>query len=65
MKYKPSETICGIAKNIGRKGEECRIITLAELKNIQVDMFTTVFIGCSETRTIDGKMVTKRGYKNV
>lgn len=65
MQYKPPETVCGIAKNIGREGEESRTITLAELKNIQVDMFTTVFIGCSETKVINGKMVTKRGYKNV
>lgn len=65
LQYKSPETICGITKNIGRNGEESRMVTLRELKNIQADMFTTVFIGCSETEIIGGKMVTKRGYKNV
>ena len=30
----------------------------------QVDMFTTVFIGNSETTVIGGKMVTPRGYRH-
>ena len=38
-------------------------MTLAELKETQVDMFTTVFIGNSQTRNIDGKMVTPRDIK--
>lgn len=65
LKYKNKNTVCGYVKNIGRDGEESRITTLGELKNISVDMFTTVFIGSSETRIINGKMVTPRGYKNV
>ena len=36
-----------------------------ELRDTQVDMFTTVFIGNSQTKEIGGKMVTPRGYKNV
>lgn len=65
LQYRSPETVCGIAKNIGRDGEESRIMTLAELKNTSADMFTTVFIGCSETKNINGKMVTPRGYQNV
>ena len=65
LKYKSPETVCGYVKNIGRTGEESHIVTLAELQNIQADMFTTVFIGNSETKIINGKMVTPRGYKNV
>ena len=34
-----------------------------ELRDTQVDMFTTVFIGNSHTRNIHGKMVTPRGYR--
>ena len=56
---------CGTVQNINREGETARVMTLAELKETQVDMFTTVFIGNSQTRNIDGKMVTPRGYKNV
>jgi len=65
LKYKSDKTVCGYVKQIGRYGEESRTLTLAELKNTEVDMFTTVFVGNSETRLINGKMVTPRGYKNV
>ena len=33
-----------------------------ELRDTQVDMFSTVFIGNSQTKVINGKMVTPRGY---
>ena len=65
LKYKSGNTVCGTVKNIGRQGEETRILTLSELKNTPVDMFTTVFIGNSETKIINNKMVTPRGYRNV
>ncbi len=65
LKYKKENTVCGYVRNIGRQGEKCGLLTLSELKNTPVDMFTTVFIGCSETKIIEGKMVTPRGYKNV
>ncbi len=58
----PPERICGIAENIGREGETSRLCTLQELKDMQVNMFTTVFIGNSQTRNINGRMVTPRGY---
>jgi len=38
-------------------------MTLQELSNYEADMFTTVFIGNSTTKVINGKMVTPRGYK--
>lgn len=65
LKHKKEDTVCGIVKNIGRLGEEHRLMTLKELRETNVDMFTTVFIGNSETKIISGKMVTPRGYKNV
>lgn len=65
LKYKDKNTVCGYVKNIGRNGEESHVTTLEKLQNISVDMFTTVFIGSSETKSINGKMVTPRGYKNV
>lgn len=63
MMYRNPDTICGIVRNIGREGQESQILTLSELKNTAVDMFTTVFIGNSETKVINGRMVTPRGYK--
>jgi precorrin-3B C17-methyltransferase len=65
LQYKSPETVCGIVSNIGREGESYRVMTLNELKHTQVDMFTTVFIGNSQTKEIGGKMVTPRGYRNV
>lgn len=65
LRYKSPETVCGFVKNIGRNGEESGIIPLSDLRNRSVDMFTTVFIGNSETREINGRMITSRGYRNV
>ena len=65
MQYRSPKTVCGIAQNIGRQGEQSRLLTLSELAETQVDMFTTVFIGNSATKVTDGKMVTPRGYKDV
>ena len=57
------ERPCGYVRSIGRDGEEYRTCTLAELRDEQVDMFTTVFIGNSQSRLIDGRLVTPRGYR--
>ncbi|MEI3246679.1 MAG: precorrin-3B C(17)-methyltransferase [Lachnospiraceae bacterium] len=65
MQYKSPETVCGIVGNIGREGQDYRVMTLKELRDTPVDMFTTVFIGNSQTKEIAGKMVTPRGYKGV
>jgi precorrin-3B C17-methyltransferase len=62
LKYAGAETVCGIAGNIGRDGEDMSIMTLRELREVKVDMFTTVFIGNTQTRVIDGRIVTPRGY---
>lgn len=65
LQHASKDTVCGYVKNIGRAGEESVILTLKELRDCNVDMFTTVFIGNSQTKEINGKMVTPRGYKNV
>ena len=59
---KSPDTICGYVQNIGREGERGTITTLGALRDTQVDMFTTVFIGSSQTKLLGGKMVTPRGY---
>ena len=63
LERKAPETVCGIARNIGREGEAIRILMLKELRDTQADMFSTVFIGASTTRRIGGRMVTPRGYR--
>lgn len=59
---KSPDTICGYVQNIGREGEQGTITTLGALRDTPVDMFTTVFIGSSQTKLLGGKMVTPRGY---
>lgn len=62
MKHQPETITCGVVENIGRDREKAKIYTLRELRDIAVDMFTTVFIGNSQTKVVDGHMVTPRGY---
>lgn len=59
---KPADTVCGWVQNIGREGQTHKLLSLYELQNETVDMFTTVFIGNSCTKKIAGRMVTARGY---
>ncbi|EEG74480.1 precorrin-3B C(17)-methyltransferase [[Clostridium] hylemonae DSM 15053] len=65
LEYKRDDTVCGTVRNIGRDGEARQVMTLAELKDTEADMFTTVYIGNEQTKQIDGSMVTPRGYRNV
>ena len=63
LRYKSPDTVCGFVKNAYRGSSiESQLCTLAELPGAKVDMFTTVIIGNSATKIIDGKMVTTRGY---
>lgn len=65
LRHASENTVCGVVRNIGRDGESMEVMTLKELRDKQVDMFTTVYIGNSQTKVVSGKMVTPRGYKNV
>ena len=62
LRDKDPDTVCGYVRNIGREGETAVMCPLSRLRDTQVDMFTTVFIGNSQTRWLGGKMVTPRGY---
>lgn len=59
---KSPETVCGTVRNIGRDGEAAALCTLGELRDTDVDMFTTVFVGTVETKVLRDRMVTPRGY---
>lgn len=65
LEYRKPETVCGMVRNIGRDGESYEILSLERLQDAQTDMFTTVFIGNSDTMVINGRMVTPRGYRDV
>ena len=64
LETKSPQTVCGWVKKIGREGQKSRILTLEQLKEETLDMFTTVFIGASSTQAIKEWMVTPRGYEN-
>ena len=55
--------ICGVVRNIGRKGQEYELMTLKELEDYGADMYTTVFIGNSRSFAKNGRLITPRGYK--
>lgn len=60
--FRSKDTVCAVVSNIGREGECRTLYTLEELQQVQTDMFSTVFIGNSATKIINGNMVTPRGY---
>ena len=60
---KAPDTVCGLVRNIGREGQSAQVLTLAQLEQTPVDMFTTVYIGNRNTRVLQGRMVTPRGYR--
>jgi precorrin-3B C17-methyltransferase len=63
LNYIEADRACGYVENIGREGTKTVICTLSELRDAQVNMFTTVFIGNSGSEIINGKLITKRGYQ--
>lgn len=54
--------VCGYVENIGRDGTRAEVCTLEELKDREVNMFTTVFVGNSDSVILNGKLITRRGY---
>ncbi|MGN8799590.1 precorrin-3B C(17)-methyltransferase [Candidatus Merdisoma sp. HCP28S3_D10] len=63
LKYRKPETPVGIVRHAGRKEESKQITTLAEFKNAEIDMFSVVIIGNSQTYVSKGRMITPRGYQ--
>lgn len=57
------ERACGYVENIGREGTQAVTCTLKELRDAQVNMFTTVFVGNAGSQIVGGKLITKRGYQ--
>lgn len=55
LQHQSPETCCGYVRNIGREGEQATLCTLSELRMAKVDMFTTVIIGNSQTKVINGR----------
>ena len=61
LKYRSSETLIGIVKNIGSNDQSVTITNLSEIDINDIDSLTTIFIGRDDTRVADikiKKMVT-------
>lgn len=63
LTYIEGERPCGYVENIGREGTRAQTCTLKELREKEVNMFTTVFVGNAGSEIINGKLITKRGYQ--
>ncbi|MDO4691034.1 MAG: precorrin-3B C(17)-methyltransferase [Fusobacterium sp.] len=62
LKYKKSTTPVALLRHIGREDENYTLTTLEDFLNFEIDMFTIVTVGNSNTYIKDGKMITPRGY---
>lgn len=62
-RHQSPDLVCGWARHIGRDNQEWGTLKLSDLGGFEADMFTTVFVGNSQTHLISGKMVTPRGYR--
>lgn len=63
LRYLEGERACGYVENIGREGTKAVTCTLKELRDREVNMFTTVFIGNAGSEIVNDKLITKRGYQ--
>ena len=65
LKVLPEDRICGVVRNIGREGQNRKILTLGELRDYPADMFCTVFIGNRMAKVVGDTLITPRGYRDV
>ena len=57
-----AETPVGYVRQAGREDQEVKLTTLGAFNPEDVDMFTVVIIGNSQSYISDGKIITPRGY---
>ncbi|MBS5521448.1 MAG: precorrin-3B C(17)-methyltransferase [Clostridiales bacterium] len=62
-KYQGEALCAGIVRNAGRPSQTHTLTTVGELSRAEIDMFSIVIIGNSQTYIEDGKMITPRGYE--
>jgi cobalt-precorrin 5A hydrolase/precorrin-3B C17-methyltransferase len=63
LEHRPATTPVAVVSDAYRRGERVTLTTLEDLDPTQVSMATTVIVGSSQTRMVDGRMVTPRGYR--
>ena len=62
LKERSKETPVGYVRQAGREEQEIKLTTLGAFDPEDVDMFTVILIGNSQSYVADGKMITPRGY---
>ncbi len=62
LKYRDSDTPVGYVRQAGREEQKVTLTTLGSFDPEDVDMFTVVIIGNSQTYRFEEHMVTPRGY---
>ena len=62
LKHRSGETPVGFVRQAGREEQEVTITTLKEFNPEDIDMFTIVIIGNSQSYEWQQKMITPRGY---
>lgn len=64
LKYKKPSTPVALLRHIGREDENYDLTTLDDFVNYDIDMFTIVIIGNTNTYVKNGRMITPRGYQD-
>ena len=62
LEERDAQTPVGYVRQAGREDEQVCITTLGDFDPEEVDMFTVVLIGNSQSYVADGRMITPRGY---
>ena len=62
LKERSADTPVGYVRQAGRPEQEVKITTLGAFDPEDIDMFTVVLIGNSQSYIANGKMITPRGY---
>lgn len=62
LQYRSPETPVGYVRQAGRDDEVVKLTTLSAFNPEDVDMFTVIIIGNSQSYISDGKLITPRGY---
>ena len=62
LQERSSGTPVGYVRQAGREEQEVKLTTLADFNPEDVDMFTLILIGNSQSYIAGGKMITPRGY---
>ena len=62
LKYRSGDTPVGYVRQAGRDDQEIKVTTLENFDPEDVDMFTVILIGNSQSYVADGKFITPRGY---